>query len=706
MGRQSCAARCCWGFIGIVLGHAAALAVEPLRLQPAPLAIKPGDPMCERAMVTHPPAVRGVLSWTIESRNHRGRVNTLSISPDGQQIVTSGMDGTVRIWNLKTGELVRVMVGHNHYVTNLAWSPCGNVIASAGCYDGSARLWNAKTGQPLRVFKKLRSPVKQVAWTADGTQLLIGCGDSGGQLYRWTAATDQVAEFMEVRGSMGAVSWSPDGKRLAMCVSEQPANVFDVASMKAIFTCGLATDWDTHAAWSPDSRVLATGRSEQTSVWTLDKPGPPLMLPGSNSAAFSPDGKQLALATGGSITIHDLSNAKAVNIRNFPAHQVVWQAQSGLLVAVSGSGYAVWQATGGKLTEVFRKDASGFAPAVWTSGQPVVTGIGTTKLNIWDPVTATLQRTLPEHSAAVASIAWSRDGHTLAAAMADAAIRISAAKSGETIATLKGHKNGVTSIAWSPDGRTLASGSQDKTVRLWDAAGNLKGTLEGHNAAVLTVAWAPSGNLLASGSSDESAILWNPLTKEKVRVLRAARPVNSVSMTTLNKVLVVALGTADNIAIYNGNTGTLYPTFRQPGWHYCRAVCWMPSGPNLISGRDHTTQLWDVTSNRVVLSLETTSQVCYVANAADGAVLLAGSDDRTVRFWDGAKGQLRGVILSEPGYIVYLTADGLWRADPDKKFDLVYVAQTDQGQLTLSGDEFASRFLWKNVPTKVKMVTR
>ena len=88
------------------------------------------------------------------------------------------------------------------------------------------------------------------------------------------------------------------------------------------------------------------------------------------------------------------------------------------------------------------------------------------------------------------------------------------------------------------------------------------------------------------------------------------------------------------------------------------------------------------------------------------AIEPAGNDDRTVRFWDSTKGQLRGVIMSEPEYVVYLTTDGLWKVDPQKQVDLVYVAQIDQGQVALAPEEFASRFRWKNNPAKVKMVTR
>ena len=65
-------------FCALTAGRAAASEgesvspVEPLKIVAEPLAIKPGEPLSTRALVTHPPLIRGLLSWTIESRPHRG----------------------------------------------------------------------------------------------------------------------------------------------------------------------------------------------------------------------------------------------------------------------------------------------------------------------------------------------------------------------------------------------------------------------------------------------------------------------------------------------------------------------------------------------------------------------------------------------------------------------------------------------------------
>src|SRR5262245_13351318 len=123
-------------FTGSVIAQTRTLG-ESVMIKPEPLQIAAGAPLSTRALVARPPVIKGLASWTIEGRRHRGYVNTMALSPDGRQLATGGLDGTIRVWDLESGKLARAVVGHNSYVYGLAWSPDGHTLASAGSFDAT-----------------------------------------------------------------------------------------------------------------------------------------------------------------------------------------------------------------------------------------------------------------------------------------------------------------------------------------------------------------------------------------------------------------------------------------------------------------------------------------------------------------------------------------------------------------------------------------
>ncbi|MGW7074656.1 WD40 repeat domain-containing protein [Streptomyces sp. NPDC054866] len=78
---------------------------------------------------------------------HTGWVNSVAFSTTGR-LASGGKDGTVRLWEPRSGQQIRKFSGHTDDVNAVAFSPDGKILASAS-EDGTARLWDAASGKQL-----------------------------------------------------------------------------------------------------------------------------------------------------------------------------------------------------------------------------------------------------------------------------------------------------------------------------------------------------------------------------------------------------------------------------------------------------------------------------------------------------------------------------------------------------------------------------
>jgi predicted nucleic acid-binding Zn-ribbon protein/outer membrane protein assembly factor BamB len=113
-----------------------------------------------------------------------GKVSSVAVSPDGQVLASGCQDGSVKLWDLKTGQVQRILLGHSLAVNCVAISADGNVLAS-GSGDKTVRLWNAHTGELLQTLADHAERVAAVAFSPDGKTLVSGSQDETVKVCRW-----------------------------------------------------------------------------------------------------------------------------------------------------------------------------------------------------------------------------------------------------------------------------------------------------------------------------------------------------------------------------------------------------------------------------------------------------------------------------------------------------------------------------------------
>jgi len=145
---------------------------------------------------------------------HDADVYAVAFSPDGRYALSGSCDKTLKLWNISTRNMARVLRGHTECVTSVAFSPDGQ-WALSGSWDNTLKLWDVNTGSLVRSFSGHTSDsfvrsflghtsdVLSVAFSPDGQWALSGGGFwDKAEMYLWDMNTGSL-----VRSFTGHTSW-------------------------------------------------------------------------------------------------------------------------------------------------------------------------------------------------------------------------------------------------------------------------------------------------------------------------------------------------------------------------------------------------------------------------------------------------------------------------------------------------------------------
>jgi WD40 repeat protein len=232
-------------------------------------------------------------------RGHVGGLYALDWSPEGQQIVSSGIDGTVQVWDAMTGETLGFYRGHPGVALVLAWSPDGSRVASAGD-DGRIQVWSPASRTTNLTYEQHRGPVTELIWSPDGTRVASVGVDRTVRVWDASTGTTLAAYRGHVAGATSVV-WSPESRRIASLGGDEVVRVWDANTGTTLVSYRGHQGPVLSVSWSANGKRLATGGSDHTvQLWDSASGGHRYIYRGHRGAvltlAWSPEGMRLASA--------------------------------------------------------------------------------------------------------------------------------------------------------------------------------------------------------------------------------------------------------------------------------------------------------------------------------------------------------------------------------------------------------------------------
>jgi small GTP-binding protein len=593
-----------------------------------------------------------------------------------------------------------ILRGHIGTVRCVGWSPDQKHLVSGGA-DGSVRLWEAKSGRALAVLKGHQWAVLCVGFSSDG--LRVASGGCDGVIYLWEASSGRVlARLVSNQKWVLSVAWSIDCRRVVSGGLDGTVRVWDTASGNLLSILNGHNGWVNSVDWSVDSRIVSGGDDGTVRIWEAESGRSLAILGGHNgrvnSVAWRAD-NQCVVSGGadGTIRLWDLTS-KSI-LATFKGHKgwlksVRWSGDSQRVMSSGADGKVrLWDAASGRQLSVLAGHQKWFSASWSSDGKHFVSGWADGTVRLWDVESGRELAILDGHNSSVGVVSWSGDGERLVSGGEDGMLRLWDGQNGRQLVVLEGHQGSVWSVGWSPDGSRLVSGGWDGMVRLWDVqSGRQQAVFEGHIGSVRSAAWSSDGTRLITGGEDRTVRLWDAQGLRPLIVLKGHyNSVRSVGWSP-DGARLVSGGEDGTVRLWDAQSGhELLVLAGHKG--SVSSVGWSPDSLCLVSGgNDGTVRLWDAQSGHALAVLEGhKGSVRSVGWSPDGTCLISGGNDGTTRLWEADSGRLLEVHEGHQEAVTsvgWISGDkGGWSADVTG-IVLIWVQNPLQTQ-DLAGDELS-----------------
>jgi len=590
------------------------------------------------ALTYYPSMVRSL-------HGHQGPASNVAFSPDGSILVTAGCaqpgpsaghqtceQAELNFWDQEAGELLEsIDTPHPVFISNLVFSPDGSLLVSSD-WNGNIVVWDVSERQPLGdpLFDRF-GRVLDLVFMPNGETFISSHEylDSGGMIS---------GELRE---------WDP----LTLELVDSIPQIFTLPYSNLIIT--------------PDGKYMISAQQSSTSIslWDLElKERVPDVFEGYEdvvrSMAVSPDGNLLMFGNyDGSLMFWDLNLQRFLEER-IQAHtdivnDLAFSPDGEMFVSVSvDQTIRLWDATSfQEIGEPFATQGAEVSDVDFhPDGELFATACADGNVRLWSPnARSSLIQALSGHSERVWDLDFTSDGETIASASADETLSIwDISGEPQLIRSLRGSIGQIYTLDFSPDDSMLAAGGQ-LGIQIWDwkTGEQIQSFMDGHTAPIINLEFNPDGTVLASGGMDAMILLWDVALGEMIgEPLEGHQAtVNDLAFSPGGE-LLASVGCAHpddlyceggELILWDLSEGLISSTVMPIHAHNVWSLAFSPDGETLATGSaDETIQLWDVASSEPIGDpiLGHEGGVTSLAFSPDGQMLASSGLDAVILLTD------------------------------------------------------------------------
>ena len=349
-------------------------------------------------------AITGVQVYVLSG--HTNWVRSLVFSLDGTSLVSGGCDNIIKLWDMQTGGVVKTLQGHTGIVQSVSISADSTTIVS-GSHDETIRLWDVQTGECHHIIQQGDCVQHAYFFPLDPKYLILVSGWKSWQL---DISSQQIVPVSDGH----SIDFSSDGIQFAVC-NGSAVEVHDSYSKRIVARFCMADLGCRYCRFSPDNRAIAVASGVTIYIWDITGSDPYLLetfighTSSVSSLEFSSPSSLISTSQDKSVRFWHIgalskgpapANSKSIPTTSAAIKSINLQATDGIAISNHSDGVVrVWDISTGSCKASFQtpvKDPH-WMDSHLTNGRLISVWNTDKKTCIWDTEKGKLLRTVDIH---------------------------------------------------------------------------------------------------------------------------------------------------------------------------------------------------------------------------------------------------------------------------------------------------------------------